>query len=193
MTTSKKVAAKASPKLNNALIDRLSWYIKQGVKPNDAALLLDINSKTFWRWRKLGREAKTAANLYGMLHNAIESAEAQFKSTAIAVISKAGRGVPRYKLNKQNELILDNKGNPIQIGWQQAPDWRAIAWLLERKYSEFRLTTDISNINANTKNVNNLNVVNVELNADTRRKLRDILEESSKAASMASIPAKDTR
>ena len=66
-------------KYNQAIIDELCKYIKQGMTQKDAAILADINELTFYRWKKK----------YVSFASALKKAEMECKHRNIAIIQKA--------------------------------------------------------------------------------------------------------
>ena len=97
-------------KLDKDLITKLSEFVRTGLSNKDAAMACGIAESSFYAWMKKGREDHEAdeISIEWMLYWALERAKADLQNDLLASINVAAM-----------------KG-----------DWRAAAWLLERRFPE---------------------------------------------------------
>jgi len=97
-------------KLDKELIAKLSGLVRSGLSNKDAAKACTLSESSFYAWMKKGREDHEAdeISIEWMLYWALERAKADLQNDLLASINVAAM-----------------KG-----------DWRAAAWLLERRFPE---------------------------------------------------------
>lgn len=134
-----KQSVGAPTKLNRELIEKIVKAMMMGAYVETAAAHAGINKETFYRWLKQGaRELQknpNARSIYAELSNAVSKAFADAELRDVENIDKHAIGVkPEW----------DENGNQIQH--PIAPDWKASAWRLERKFPKRwgRTTLDVN-------------------------------------------------
>lgn len=131
-------------KLNEALISKLCEYVRAGSYPETAAKATGIGLTALARWQRTGnevinREAEaiekgfdppprtSTEHLSVEFMMQMEIARAEAETSAVAAIVKAGT------IGVRVPTAFDPDGKPTD--WQMiAPEWRAIAWYLERAF-----------------------------------------------------------
>lgn len=92
------------PKLTPELMERITVLLRRGLYRETACATVGISSRTLRLWLRRGAEGGPHSARYRRFAEAIEKAEAEAEGIAAAAIMKAG---------------MD--------------DWRALAWILERR------------------------------------------------------------
>jgi len=82
----------------------------------------DISRSTYHAWMKLSWFSKLVEE---MKEEEIDDAEEALRMHR--------KGVPEYLRNKKGQIIPDEKGKPIIIGWLVKPDPKSVQFYLERK------------------------------------------------------------
>jgi hypothetical protein len=124
----------STPKLTNKLIEDLSRYLKSGCFLNTALSLCEISRDTYYRWKSMAKE-ENASPILKELSYTVDKAIAQATMLDIEVLNKVGRGIPeKFLRDKNGEVCLDDLGNPIVEKYRVPPDWRCVAWKLERRH-----------------------------------------------------------
>jgi len=122
-------------KYNKKIQDDLCKYISAGNNKEDACMLVDISTETFYNWQKPEvKDEKTGETIknkqyHADLADAIKKAEAKCKARNIAVIQSAATG---RKLTRKRTLSSGEKVE--EEYWSDRPQWTAGAWWLERRY-----------------------------------------------------------
>ncbi len=75
--------------LNAKLIKTIARAIENGVSFEHAALLVGVNRRTFYEWRKKGKTAQSGT--FKELADALELADAKFIQRSLAIITVHGR------------------------------------------------------------------------------------------------------
>ena len=94
--------------LNDELIDNLCKCIGNGLSNKDACAMCGITEDTFYKWLREAENTKSKINHRDIkikLAESLKKAESQFKAYHLDNITKSSKG-----------------------------DWKASAWILERKY-----------------------------------------------------------
>jgi hypothetical protein len=120
-------------KLNHKIEEIIIECIGLGLTYEKAASAAKVSRHTIINWRKRGQNAKSG--IYFNFFNKLKAAEAAGERINLQKIRDAAVGGQEvkqskkfYKGNKIIKRILTTKKTP--------PDWRAAAWILERRYPE---------------------------------------------------------
>ena len=132
-------------KLTKAVQDIIVTAIRCGNYLETAAALAGIHKDTFYNWIIKGANAPEG-NRYHNFSDAVQKALAESESAAIAAIRQAGEPHEITKLRiitkplfQDSQPVFDNDGQQafsIETVSEvtQESDWRALAWLLERRF-----------------------------------------------------------
>lgn len=117
----------APSKLTEPLILELANKARGGLYRNELALLAGVNPRTLYQWLQTGaadEEAGNTTTIHARFVQALRAAEAEAEDTMLEVIrlSAVGRRI----------LAYDEEGEELDVNI--APDWRAAAFYLERRY-----------------------------------------------------------
>lgn len=112
------------PKLTPEVQERIVGAIRGGAYNETAALFAGISESTFYKWLQKGNEAREQEiepenSEYLQFLQAIEKAQADTEIENLLVVRGAAQGKPT------------KEGVP-----GEAQDWKAAAWLLERKFPD---------------------------------------------------------
>ena len=110
--------------LEDALVDQIVTAISCFAPVEAACNMVGIEKETFYQWLKRGaREKRKGRNTkYTRFSDSVKRAMGNVEVGIVAGILEAGRG----RAGK-----VDGKGNVT--AWLTAPQWQALAWLLERR------------------------------------------------------------
>lgn len=118
--------------------EQLCVMLRMGMYLETCAPGIHITTVTLRNW--IGRAGRaedppSAADApYVEFFNAIQEASAEAEHRVVGSIAQAAAGaMPMPVLDKDGEPILDGKGRPVMTP-HVAPDWKAAAWLAERKW-----------------------------------------------------------
>ena len=121
--------SKLTPKIQEMILD----CIRMGLTYSKAAELVGITRHTLLNWRKWGQAEKSG--IYFNFFNALQKAEAEGEIQCLQKIQEAARGgqeiIDSKELYQGKKLIKQ-----ITKTVKSVPDWRAAAWILERRYPE---------------------------------------------------------
>ena len=124
----------SNPKLTKELISEISSALRSGCYIETAVAYCGISKNSFYRWLRLAKSTK-GNTLHKELSHAIELAMAQSEMRDIEVIDKAAQGSPdKLAFDDKGNLLLDSNGDPIILEYGLAPNWKASAWRLERRF-----------------------------------------------------------
>ncbi len=136
-----------STKLTAEVQETIVTAIRQGNYLETAAALAGIHKDTFYDWIIKGANAQEP-DAYSNFSDAVQKALAESETDAIAAIRQAGEehDVTRMRtivkpLLDYGRPVLDADGNQLYIEEiieesTVETDWRALAWLLERRFSK---------------------------------------------------------
>lgn len=101
--------------------------IRLGLSKKDAALLAGMSAARFHEVTQQGRDALADGKTtwQGDFVHALQQAEAGFKLSASAVVINAANGAP---------AVYDDQHNLVRA--ERLPDWKAAAWMLERRFRD---------------------------------------------------------
>ena len=126
----------SNPKLTTKLIEEVSLLIRKGCYMETAAAAAGISKDTLYRWLKKGKKDQEFS-LEKRLSDAILKSLAEAEIRDLEIIDKAAQGSPDIlAVDKHGEKILDSKGQPVITEYGLAPNWKASAWRLERKFPD---------------------------------------------------------
>ena len=133
-------------KLTEAVQDIIVTAIRAGNYLETAAAVAGIHKETFYDWLRKGASAQEP-DIYSNFSDAVARALAESESVAVEGIRLAGeehdtirtRTTVKPLLNNGRQLT-DDDGKPIYVEetiteTTVETDWRALAWLLERRFS----------------------------------------------------------
>ena len=134
-----------STKLNQRIQDTIVTAVRHGNYLETAAALAGIHRDTLYEWLRKGAAAPEG-DCYRNFSDTLTRAMAQSESVAVAAIHEAGMPHPvtrcrtaRKPLFLDGRPVLDADGNQLYIEEiieesTVETDWRALAWLLERRF-----------------------------------------------------------
>ena len=115
-------------KFNDGTRKAILIAIEKGNSYKNAARLVGITDKTFHKWQKLGREAKS-----GAYHDFVHAvAEAKIRGEQALIEHIRDTATAGLSHEETREEVSDN-GNKTTVITKRVVDWRAAAWLLERR------------------------------------------------------------
>lgn len=121
------------PKLNEELIGKICNLLRAGAYPEVAAASCGVAREHFVLWMRKGAKS-WQPSVYKDLLSGIEQALADFESRSLAMLDRAGTGIPtQYAKDEQGNIIRDRMGDPVVSVPGVKPDWKATAWRLERR------------------------------------------------------------
>jgi len=136
-----------STKLNQRIQDTIVTAVRHGNYLETAAALAGVHRDTLYEWLRKGAAAPEG-DCYRDFSDTLTRAMAESESLAIEAIRQAGeehetiktRTTVKPLLNNGRQLT-DDDGNPVFIEetiteTTVESDWRALAWLLERRFSK---------------------------------------------------------
>ena len=126
------------PLLDPEVQDEIMKVVAAGNSHLDACLSAGISERSFYRWKARGEAAKTGK--YRAFFEALQEAEASGKIARQLQIRKAGMTGTKEEKTVEEEILAPNG---VVIGRKitttiidKPPDWKAIAWLQERRYPD---------------------------------------------------------
>jgi len=137
----------AGIKLTEAVQETIVTAIRQGNYLETAAALAGIHRDTLYSWIRKG-VTSPEGNRYRNFSDMLTRAMAQSEAEAVAAIDAAGMPhevtrcrITRKPLFQDGKPVLDDDGNQLYITETieestVESDWRALAWLLERRFSK---------------------------------------------------------
>jgi hypothetical protein len=104
-------------RLSDSLVEEIAGYIRLGVPAKYAAEASGVSSTAFYAWKERGEAdlEQDVESLHADFARSLTRARAEFLSRMAALVTKHAAGFRR------------------QDGKQHEGDWRAAAWLLERR------------------------------------------------------------
>ncbi len=135
-----------STRLTEAIQETITTAIRCGNYLETAAALAGIWTETFYGWLHRGANAQEGDKYRNFL-DAVTRAMAQSETDVVSAINEAGMPHPvtrcrtaRKPLFLDGRPVLDADGNQLYITETieestVETDWRALAWLLERRFS----------------------------------------------------------
>ena len=126
--TAQRYKATGKPTIiSEAKANMLLNAVSKGLRYDDAALLAGINRDTFLKWR---RHARNGVAPYSELLADMDAAEQAGKMAMLDTVVSIARGeVP--EIIEMTRVTEDR-----QITTKRSPEWRAAAWILERRYRD---------------------------------------------------------
>ena len=125
-------------KLTTEIQERLFKAIHMGLTFREAARCAGIDETTFYNWKRKGKKANSGP--YHQFFQSLKKAEVIAEAKHLKVIHDASAGGQEIVCIKET---IDKNGEVVSSivhQKQTIPDWKASAWLLERRYPEkFRL------------------------------------------------------
>ena len=134
-------------KLTKAVQDIIVTAIRCGNYLETAAACAGVHRDTLYEWLRKGAAAPEG-NCYRDFSDMLTRAMAQSEAEAVAAIDAAGMPhevtrcrITRKPLFQDGKPVLDDDGNQLYITETieestVESDWRALAWLLERRFSK---------------------------------------------------------
>lgn len=134
---------KLTPEIQAVIVDA----IRCGNYIETAAALAGIHKDTIYEWLRKGATAPEG-DRYRDFTDAVYEALAQSEAEAVTAIHEAGMPheviksrIIRKPLFEDGKPILDDDGKPVLVTetieeTTVEHDWRALAWLLERRFSK---------------------------------------------------------
>jgi hypothetical protein len=122
------------PKLTPTVHTAITQAVTVGVPLVEAAVLAGIDKATVLEWmaRGEGRHQRPSRPIYADFADAITRARAIDESRRIARLEQAGRGGAMV----QEKTVTFPDGRHVTERTYTPPDWRADAFVLERRYPE---------------------------------------------------------
>jgi hypothetical protein len=146
------------------LIDKLCQALKLGVDPSTACHVNGLTKGGFDKWIKKGTDeikrvdglrnrgrsqakVKKRLKIYVVLVLRVRKVLAECEMVGVMGIKRAASGMPaEFAKDRNGEIILDDRGKPIQLRQERAGNWFAWAWFLERRFPEHWSRTDIRDV-----------------------------------------------
>ena len=116
-------------KLTSARQARIVEAIKEGQWLDTAARIGGISPSTFFAWMQKGEQASSGA--FRAFFETVEEAKCHAEALAVGLIEQAARGLP-YKTIR----TVTGEDGSVTTTEGVTQDWRAAAWLLERRYPD---------------------------------------------------------
>lgn len=124
----------STPKLSLKLIEEICLLIRKGCYIETSAAACGISKDSLYRWLKKGKKDDTLT-LERKLSDAVLVALGESEIRDLEVINNAALGSPdKLALDDQGKPIIDSDGYPVISEYGLAPNWKASAWRLERKF-----------------------------------------------------------
>lgn len=115
-------------KFNEGIRKAILIAIERGNSQKNAAALVGLREQTLSRWLKQGREAKS-----GAYHDFVDAvAEAKVRGQQALIEHIRDTATAGLSHEETREEVSDN-GNKTTVITKRVVDWRAAAWLLERR------------------------------------------------------------
>jgi transposase len=120
-------------KLNEAIIDKISKSVKNGLSFKDATFLAGVGESTFYKWQEKGQKAK--AGIYREFVDKLEEAKLQGKQTHLNLLNRAAMGY------EYDELTYEVDGKGVEklvkrVRKTVKGDPSCTKWILEKRHPE---------------------------------------------------------
>lgn len=134
---------KEPKKLTPELIEEIEKAVAAGVPPQAAARAIGVRPRTWSEWIRLGK-ADNARGLRLALVEAVERGEARAVQSAIARLQTFANGGAVTKRLERTTTRRDGTVIREVEETRAGPDWRGMAWVLERRWpEEFRKVAEV--------------------------------------------------
>ena len=129
------------PKLTPKIMDDIRLVIRTGNYVEIAALYAGIHKVTLYRWLKIGAQARTKQPGERTAHerscmefcDAVGQAMADSEAESVGRLLRAGT-TPLTRRTTTTTTTEDGKVTTVEREEEVPPDWRALAWHLERRH-----------------------------------------------------------
>lgn len=141
-----------NPSLTEELVSKYEEFAGYGIPDYRIAYILGIHRNTFHRWTKQGRDDEDngkydtkAYKFFVRKERAIENRE-QRRLLEIEKVGFGGRKIVEIK----KTVRRDGTGETVTTVKESSPNWKALAWMLERlnpeKYRSFEKAESIEDL-----------------------------------------------
>jgi hypothetical protein len=131
-------------KLNPSTIKKLAGCIRKGLSAEKSCQLINISPTTLSNWKaaathslklmESGQPMQPRDWLLCDFWYSIQKAEAAFEDEQVKKIHECGHGGQLVKMTTATRTLRNGDTITNEEATYKAPEWQALAWLLERKY-----------------------------------------------------------